>query len=265
MGLSNILNIHMRKKIIAGNWKMHKTVGDAIALASGIVDSYKPERVEVVIAPPFTALYKVAEVIRGTHVRLAAQNMFHEPEGAYTGEISPIMLKDIGVEYVIIGHSERRKYFGETDTTVNLKVKSALKHNLIPIVCVGETLDEREHGITMDVVRRQILGAFTDITADAFEHIVIAYEPVWAIGTGKVATPEQAVEVHRFIREVLRNELNVKAENVSILYGGSIKPNNIESLIKEPDIDGGLVGGASLRVDQFVEIVKISDRIVGGN
>jgi len=199
--------------------------------------------------------------------------MFHEPKGAYTGEISPIMLKDIGVEYVIIGHSERRKYFGETDTTVNLKVKSAvnlkvksaLKHNLIPIVCVGETLDEREHGITMDVVRRQILGAFTNVTVDAFERIVIAYEPVWAIGTGKVATPEQAVEVHRFIREALRDEFNVEAENVSILYGGSIKPNNIESLVKEPDIDGGLVGGASLRVDQFVEIVKISDRIVGGN
>jgi len=245
----------MRKWIVAGNWKMNNNIGEAVALARGIREGLpKIKDGEVVLAPPFTALSSVAAVVAGSSLKLAAQNSHHEDQGAFTGEVSPAMLADIGCQYVIIGHSERRKYFFESDESINLKVKKVLSSGLSPIVCVGETEEERKQGITSFVVGRQVKKAFYGI--GEIERIVIAYEPVWAIGTGKVATSKEAQEVHQFIRSILRELYGDKSSPASILYGGSVTKDNIGDLISQPDIDGALVGGASLRIDGFLDIVR---------
>ncbi len=248
----------MRKPIIAGNWKMNKTVGEARELVNALKGKVaNVTDVEIVVAPVFTALPAVAKAIKGSSIKLAAQDMYWEAEGAFTGEVSPLMLKDVGCEYVIIGHSERRTYFSETNETVNKKVKAAHAHSLKPIVCVGERLEERESGITKDVVKDHVVNGLAGITEDQMLNTVIAYEPVWAIGTGKTATPEQAQEVHGFIRGLLAEIYSSDvAEAVRISYGGSVKPGNIAELMAQPDIDGGLIGGASLDADSFAQIVK---------
>ncbi len=245
-----------RKPFIAGNWKMHKTIAEAVSLVNAILLNLPdPQEIEVAVAPPFTALAAVAEAIKDTPLKLSAQNLFWKKEGAYTGEISPLMLKDVGCEYVIIGHSERRQYFGETDEMINKKVKAALAFGLKPILCVGERLEEREEGKTFEVVKRQLLGGLAELTPEEVLKTTIAYEPVWAIGTGKTASPTQAQEVHAFLRNLLtKNWSKEIAQKVRILYGGSIKPENIKVLMQEEDVDGGLVGGASLKAESFVRI-----------
>lgn len=248
----------MRKPIIAGNWKMHKTVGEALALVrelcgitAGVSD------VEIVICPTFTALYPVHLAICEGPLRLGAQNMHWEAQGAFTGEIAPAMVKEVGCTYVIIGHSERRQYFGETDDTVNKKVKAAFANELIPIMCVGETLEQREAGITEGVVGRQVRQGLTGLSAEQVAEMVIAYEPVWAIGTGRTASAEDANAVCRFIRQVVAEITGAEsAEKVRIQYGGSVKGENIAELMAKSDIDGALVGGASLDADSFAKIVK---------
>ncbi|NQU95168.1 MAG: triose-phosphate isomerase [Candidatus Omnitrophica bacterium] len=254
----------MRKPIIAGNWKMHKTVEEAIVLANAIKrDVFDIEDVEIVLCPPFTSLGDVKDVILETNISLGAQNMHWEAEGAKTGEISSKMLKQIGCKYVIIGHSERRAYFGETNQTVNNKVGAALKEGLFPIMCVGEKLEERESGKAFDIISGHIEGGLVNIGPEEILNLVIAYEPVWAIGTGKNATPDQAQEVHKFIRGLLAKKYGKDtSEKIRIQYGGSVKPSNIESLIGEKDIDGALVGGASLKSESFVELVKKSSQVV---
>lgn len=250
----------MRTPIVAGNWKMHNTIQESIALAKAIKDGITGiKKTEVILAPPYTALYSVHDVIKGSNISLASQNVFFEDKGAYTGEVAPGMLKDVGCTYVIIGHSERRKYFHERDEDVNLKVKKALASGLKPIVCVGETEEERVKGITEFIVGVQVKKALFEI--ESLSHIVIAYEPVWAIGTGKVATPIEAEEVHRFIRGVLSETYGSASKNVRILYGGSVTPQNINELIDMEDIDGALVGGASLKPDTFLGIIqKVSEK-----
>lgn len=254
----------MRKPIIAGNWKMNKTVEESIALANAIKRSvFDVENVEIVLCPPFTSLGDVRDVILETNISLGAQNMHWEVEGAFTGEISSKMLKQIGCKYVIIGHSERRAYFGETNQTVNKKVKAALREGLFPIMCVGEKLEERESGKAFPVISSHLEGGLVNVGPEEILKIVIAYEPVWAIGTGKNATPAEAEEVHKFIRELLAKKYGKDtSEKIRIQYGGSVKPANIESLIKEKDIDGALVGGASLKEESFVELVKKSSQVV---
>ncbi len=250
----------MRKPLIAGNWKMHKTINEAIQLVNDIKRKFSDfEKVDIVVCPPFTALNSVYEIIMDTKIKLGAQNMFYELEGAYTGEISPVQLRDAGCQYVIIGHSERRKYFKEDDALINKKVRTAIKEGLIPILCVGETLQEREEGKTIEVIETQLSGGLRELSLEDMQKVVIAYEPVWAIGTGKTATPQQAEEVHRFIREWIKDKFSSPlAENLRILYGGSIKPTNIADLMKEEDVDGGLVGGASLEADSFCKIIENS-------
>ncbi len=247
-----------RKPFIAGNWKMHKSIKEAAELANEIKRRfYDFDRAEIVLAPPFTALAAVADIIASTPVKLAAQNMFWEKEGAFTGEVSPLMLKDAGCSYVILGHSERRAYFCESDENVNKKIKAALREGILPIVCVGERLEEREAGKTIEVVERQLRGALEEIKEEEARKIVIAYEPVWAIGTGKTATPNQAEEVHKFIRETIgKLYTEDTSSDILVIYGGSVKPENITSLIKEEDIDGALVGGASLESDKFIKIIE---------
>lgn len=247
-----------RKPFIAGNWKMHKNIKEATELANEIKRRfYDFDRAEIVLAPPFTALAAVADIIASTPVKLAAQNMFWEKEGAFTGEVSPLMLKDAGCSYVILGHSERRAYFCESDENVNKKIKAALREGILPIVCVGERLEEREAGKTIEVVERQLRGALEEIKEEEARKIVIAYEPVWAIGTGKTATPNQAEEVHKFIRETIgKLYTEDTSSDILVIYGGSVKPENITSLIKEEDIDGALVGGASLESDKFIKIIE---------
>jgi len=245
----------MKKTLIAGNWKMYKTPSESIEFVEKLIKNLKNyEDRDILICPPFTSLYPVSQIIKNSSVKLGAQNVYFENEGAFTGEISPIMLKDIGVEYVICGHSERRNIFGETDEIINKKVKKVTENGMRPILCVGEKLDEREKGQTFEVVENQIrncLSNFKDI-----EKLVIAYEPVWAIGTGKTALPQQAEEVHIFIRELIGKMYNNEiAENLIILYGGSVKPENIDQLMKEKDIDGVLVGGACLKIDSFLRII----------
>jgi triosephosphate isomerase len=241
--------------MVAGNWKMHNTVKEGVTLASAIKDGSEGVKGgTIVIAPVFTALASVSETVRGSHVKLAAQNVFYEEKGAYTGEVAPAMLLDVGCEYVIIGHSERRKYFHETDETVNAKVKKALAFGLKPIVCVGETEEEREKGITEFVVGSQVRKGLYGI--GSLKNIVIAYEPVWAIGTGKNATPQEAQEVHAFIRNLLKKSHGDEAGDVLVLYGGSVTKDNISDLISMDDIDGALVGGASLKSDSFLGIIK---------
>lgn len=247
----------LRKKIIAGNWKMNKTSSDAKALAEGIkLEVGECLDVDVVLCPPFTALSTVSGIVDDCSIKLGAQNMHWESEGAYTGEVSPGMLRDLYCNYVILGHSERRSYFGESDEIVNKKVKSALNAALTPIVCVGETLEEREGGNAEAVVRSQVEQSLAGLGND-IEKIVVAYEPVWAIGTGVTATPEQAQDMHAFIRKVLA-ELSSQdiADSVRIQYGGSMKPANAAELLGKPDIDGGLIGGAALEPRSFVEIIK---------
>ncbi len=250
----------MREWIVAGNWKMHNTIQESIALTKSVVDGVKNiKKGEVVLAPPFTALARVSETIKGSRVTLAAQNMFYEDKGAYTGEVSPGMLKDIGCTYVIIGHSERRKYFHEKDNDVNLKVKKALTFGLRPIMCVGETDEEREKNVTRAVVGRQVKEGLRGV--EKIDNVVIAYEPVWAIGTGKVATSAQAQEVHAFIRNILKEIYGNAAGGIRILYGGSVTKDNISELIAMDDIDGALVGGASLKPDGFLGIIqKIAEK-----
>ena len=248
----------MRKKIIAGNWKMNKTVEEAVELAKAIkLELGDCKEVDVVVCPPFTATKAVGDVIADTLINLGAQNMSSEDDGAYTGEISHTMLKELFVRYVILGHSERREYYKETDYWVNRKVKKALEKNLRPIVCVGEKLEDREGGKTEAVVEEQVRGSLADIPAAAYNDLVIAYEPVWAIGTGKTATAEQAQEVHALFRGIVADMVGAEAADaVRIQYGGSMKPGNAPELLAQPDIDGGLIGGAALDAASFAGIVK---------
>ncbi|MDK2858345.1 MAG: triosephosphate isomerase [Verrucomicrobiota bacterium] len=248
----------MRKTIIAGNWKMNKTIAEAVSLVEGLKRELADcVDVEVVVCPPFTALKTVSDMLADTQIKLGCQNMSSEDDGAYTGEISHTMLKELFVRYVILGHSERRDYYKETDFWVNRKVKKALEKNLRPIVCVGEKLKDREAGNTEKVVEAQVRGSLADIPAEQFEEVVVAYEPVWAIGTGKTATSEQAQEVHAFIRGIIRDMVGDQAAaGLRIQYGGSMKPANAKELLSQPDIDGGLIGGASLDANSFISIVK---------
>ncbi len=248
----------MRKKIIAGNWKLNKTCVEAIELVTGLKRKlYNVSDIDIVVCPPYTALSEVYEVLQESNMALGAQDLYWEDSGAFTGEVSAPLLKDVGVKYVIIGHSERRQFFHETDETVNRKVKAALKWNLTPIVCVGETLAERESNRAFDIIRVQVEESLEGLTPEELEKLIIAYEPVWAIGTGKNATPEQAQEVHKFIRSLLVNLSNEEvAAGIRIQYGGSVKPENTAELMSQPDIDGALVGGASLKEDSFVKIIQ---------
>ena len=248
----------MRKPIIAGNWKMHMTVPEALDLVSGLLPSCSGKTgVEVVLGPPFTALHAVGGAIKGSGIALAAQNMHWEAKGAFTGEVSPAMLKDAGCAYVIIGHSERRQSFGETDATVNKKLAAAYANGLMPIMCVGETLDERERGDAFKVIETQLAGGLKDVGPKQAEATVLAYEPVWAIGTGRTATPQQAQEAHAFIRGWLRKAYGeAVAAKIRIQYGGSVKPDNVKELMACEDIDGALVGGAALKADSFSALVN---------
>jgi triosephosphate isomerase len=250
----------MRIPFIAGNWKMYKTQQEAVALASDLAQRLKDTKgVKMVICPPFTCLSPVSKVIQGSSISLGGQNMHWEEKGAYTGEVSPTMLLTAGCKYVIIGHSERRALFSETDDGVNLKTKSSLKFGLSPIICVGERLEQREANETEQVVEHQVKGAFKDLKSEDAGKTIVAYEPVWAIGTGKTATPQQANEVHAFIRELLSSQFGKEcAEKINILYGGSVKPENSGELLKMPEIDGALVGGASLDAESFERIVGSS-------
>ena len=246
----------MRRKLIAGNWKMYKTVAEATALVEEIKKGVAGAPGDALVAPPFTAIAAVVAAAKGSPVAVAAQNMHVEKEGAFTGEVSAPMLVDAGVTHVILGHSERRQYFAETDDGVAKKTKAALTAGLLPISCVGETLAEREAGRTMEVVGRQMDAILAAVTADEARKVVIAYEPVWAIGTGKVATPEQAQEVHAFIRSrIAAKHGQPVADVLRILYGGSVKPDNVKGLMALPDVDGALVGGASLMADSFLKLV----------
>lgn len=246
----------MRKKIVAGNWKMNKTPKEAIDLVNELKDKVNTSDVDVIFCVPSVDLIPVIDALKGTDIAVGAQNMYYEESGAYTGEISPSMLTEIGVKYVIIGHSERRAYFAETDETVNKKVLKAIEHNLVPIICVGETLEQREQGITIDLVRLQTKIALKDVPSDKAKDIVIAYEPIWAIGTGKTATSEQAQEVCKAIRQVVSEIYdNSVSESLRVQYGGSVNGSNAKELFNMGDIDGGLVGGASLKAD-FEKIVK---------
>ncbi len=248
----------MRKPIIAGNWKMNKTAGETKTL----IEELKPlvsgvSNVDIVICPPFVNLETAADALKGCNIKLGAQNMHFEESGAYTGEIAPAMLKEIGVEYVILGHSERRQYFAETDEGVNKKVKTALKNGLKPIVCVGETLEEREAAITSEVVCKQTKLALLGLSEDEAAGVVLAYEPIWAIGTGKTATAEDANETIAAIRAAVKEAFSSDtAEKIRIQYGGSMKPANAAELMAKPDIDGGLIGGASLKAEDFSKVVK---------
>ena len=250
-----------RLPFMAGNWKMNKTVKEAIDLVRELKAAISGVKgVEVAVAPPFTALYAVRKELEGSAIRLAAQNLYWEEKGAFTGEISPLMLKEVGCHYVIIGHSERRQFFGETDETVNRRIKAALTQGLEVIFCIGETLKEREEGKTFSVIERQLEGGLKGLGDKEIRNMVIAYEPVWAIGTGKTATPEQAEEVHRFIRAKIEKLYSRGvSELIRIQYGGSVTPENIKGLMNQANIDGALVGGASLKVESFSKIVRFKE------
>lgn len=248
----------MRRPIIAGNWKMNKTAAEAVELAQGLERELRnTTAVDIVLCPPFTGLTAAFSILKGTNIKLGAQNVYWEENGAYTGEISCSMLKDAGCEYVIIGHSERRIYLSETNEMVNKKTQAVLRHQLIPIVCVGEKLEEREKGKTFAVISDHIENGLKNIPEEEAKKMIIAYEPVWAIGTGKTATPAQAREAHQFIRGLLKKLFTAPTANlIRIQYGGSVKPENITELMAQPDIDGALVGGASLSAASFTAIVK---------
>ena len=247
----------MRRPFIAGNWKMNLNRASAVALAEGVAKAAEDvDGVDMAVCPPSCYLEAVERAIGGSKVLLGAQNMYHEKEGAFTGELSAAMLRDLGCTYVILGHSERRHILGETDEAINKKVHAAFSAGLIPIVCVGELLSEREAGQTLSVIQRQFDGSLAGVSPEQIKTVVIAYEPVWAIGTGKVATPQQAEEVHLALRKIVSERYNgAIADVVRMQYGGSVKPDNAAELLGQPDIDGALVGGASLKVDQFLGIV----------
>ncbi|OON90198.1 MAG: triose-phosphate isomerase [Candidatus Epulonipiscium fishelsonii] len=246
----------MRKKIIAGNWKMNKTPKQAVELVNSLKDKINTDAVDVVVCPTFVCLQSVVEAVKGTNIAVGAQNMYFEENGAYTGEISPEMLTSMGIKYVIIGHSERRQYFAETNETVNKKTLKAIEHKLVPIVCVGESLAEREQGITIDLVRLQTKIALKDVSKEDAKNVVIAYEPIWAIGTGKTATNEQAEEVCKAIRDVVSEIYDAETgDAVRIQYGGSVNAGNANALFNMGNIDGGLVGGASLK-EEFASIIN---------
>jgi len=247
----------MRKPIIAGNWKMHKTIKEAVEFVNEIKSEINGTDVEAVICAPFTLLKDLKEAAKGTNIKIGAQNMHFEEKGAFTGEISPLMLKEIDVDYVVLGHSERRQYFNETNETVNKKVIKALEYKINPIICVGETLEQREADKTKDIVKVQVEKALVNIDEKDIKGIVIAYEPIWAIGTGKTSSSKDANDVIAYIREVVANVYSEEtAEEVRIQYGGSVKPANVEEIMNESDIDGALVGGASLQPKDYVELVN---------
>ncbi|MBI5662967.1 MAG: triose-phosphate isomerase [Ignavibacterium album] len=249
----------MRKKIIAGNWKMNNDLQQSIFLIEELKTKLQNKSLnsDIIICPPFTSLSEAKKLIEGSVIKLGAQNMFYEDSGAYTGEISASMLKSVGCEYVILGHSERRTIFGEKDEMINKKIRKALSQKLKPIFCVGETLEEREKDITEKVIKKQIEKGLIDVTPDEILDVIIAYEPVWAIGTGRTATPQQAQEVHHFIRKLLANMYSKDFANlITIQYGGSVKPENAKELLSQKDIDGALVGGACLKADSFIGIIE---------
>ena len=248
----------MRKPIIAGNWKLNKTATEAEALINALktalVDSVN---VDIVVCPTFTSIARVSELLKGSNIKLGAQNVYWQDSGAFTGEVSAPMLKDLGCEYVIVGHSERRQYFGETNETVNKRIKAVLAQELTVIMCIGELLQEREAGKTFEVIKDHISGGLVGISKDEMKKIIIAYEPVWAIGTGVTATPDQAQEAHKYIRSLIAEMYDDQvAQSVRIQYGGSVKPDNVKELMSKEDLDGALVGGASLKADSFSKIVK---------
>lgn len=246
----------MRIPIIVGNWKLNKTISEALALVKALQQGLPATKCEVVVAPPYTAINQVAKFLKTSSIKVGAQDMFWEDSGAFTGAISAPMIKEAGAKYVIIGHSERRQFFHETDETVNKKIKTALKHGLTPIFCVGETLNEREAGEVNKAIITGLDGGLHDLNANDVSKIVIAYEPVWAIGTGKTATPDQAEEAHLLIRGKLAKKFGNIANSVRIIYGGSVKPSNSKELLSKPDIDGLLVGGASLKAEDFLGIIR---------
>lgn len=247
----------MKKPLIAGNWKMYKTIPESINLINIIkAGVHKVTDCDIVVCPPFTTLAAVSKEIEDTKIEFGAQDMYFETEGAFTGEISPLMLKDVGCRYVILGHSERRQIFKETDELINKKVIAALKYNLIPILCLGETLEEREARRAFEVVKFQFDRSLKNLKAEEMERVVIAYEPVWAIGTGRTATPEQAEQMHSYIRRLLNEQYGDSiGQKVQIIYGGSVKPDNIAQLMAKPNLDGALVGGASVKAESFIQIV----------
>ena len=250
----------MRKKIIAGNWKMYNDVNGTVNLISEIkkVMSDKNLNAGLIVCPPFTNLETASELLKDTSIKLGAQNMYFEESGAFTGEISPLMLKSVGCEFVILGHSERRTIFGEGDQVINKKIKTAIKHALKPIFCIGETLDEREKGVTFKVIETQLKNGLEGLGEGELANLIVAYEPVWAIGTGKVATPEQAQEVHKFIRGLIAKMYSQNfASQLIIQYGGSVKPENAKELLGQADIDGALVGGACLKAESFIKIAEV--------
>ncbi|SKA93590.1 triosephosphate isomerase [Caloramator quimbayensis] len=247
----------MRRPIIAGNWKMNKTGKEAAQLVLALIDKVKDANCEVVLCPPFTSLPQVVTLVENTNIKVGAQNMYYEESGAFTGEVSPLMLKELGVEYVIIGHSERRQYFKEDDELINKKLKAAFLYGVKPILCVGETLEQRESNQTFELIKMQLEQDLKDIKAEDVKNMVIAYEPIWAIGTGKTATAEDANEVIAFIRQNIRNMYDENtAETIRIQYGGSVKASTIKEQMAQSDIDGALVGGASLKADEFAAIVN---------
>ena len=249
----------MRKTVIAGNWKMNNDLKESeklIVELKNLLQNEKPN-CDIIVCPPFTSLSEASELVKGTMIKLGAQNMHFEDNGAFTGEVSASMLRSAGCEYVILGHSERRHIFGETDEVINKKIKKALAAGLKPIFCIGELLEERENGTTNDVVKRQVLKGLDGIFADDMKNIIVAYEPVWAIGTGKTASPAQAQEVHEFIRDLIEIDYSLEVANdLVIQYGGSVKPDNAKELLSQKDIDGALVGGACLKADSFIGIIK---------
>jgi triosephosphate isomerase len=251
----------MRRKVIAGNWKMHKDLSESQNLISKFINELRKEdtNCDIIICPPFTSLSEAAGLVKNTKVKLGAQNMHFEDKGAFTGEISVAMLKSVGCEYVILGHSERRAIFNESDEIINKKIKKALASGLKPIFCIGETLQQRESGIMNDVIKRQVTEGLQHISKGEMEKVIIAYEPVWAIGTGVTATPKQAQEVHVYVRQLINNIFGEDtAEQLIIQYGGSVKPDNAGELLSQSDIDGALVGGACLEADSFLKIIKSS-------
>lgn len=247
----------MRKKVIAGNWKMNNDLSESQNLVSGIINGLgKDDKCDVIVCPPFTFLSEVHTLIKDTPVKLGAQNMHYEDSGAFTGEISNSMLKSVGCEYVILGHSERRTIFGENDEMINKKILKALQSGLKVIFCIGESLAQREEGVTYNIIKAQVIKGMENVSAEDLKNLIVAYEPIWAIGTGKTASPEQAQEVHSFIRNLIKEIYSAEsAENLIIQYGGSVKPENASTLLSQPDIDGALVGGACLKADSFLSII----------
>lgn len=256
----------MRRPLIAANWKMNKTIGETESFINEFKKLYQKElNMDTVLCPPFTALAKASELLKGTKIALGAQNINQNESGAFTGEVSPPMLSDLGCRYVIVGHSERRQIYGETNEIVNKKTGAVFKHGMIPIVCVGETLEQRESNKMIDVVQSQMRGGFVGLASTDVQRLIIAYEPIWAIGTGKTASPQQAQEMHLAIRDFLKDQYGSSTSlQTRIIYGGSVKPENMAELMAGEDVDGGLVGGASLKADSFSKIVHYAEGVGSG-